>query len=109
MTWPTARFGARACTEAAGRVPACRHRRRGPARSASSAPGRRSSTRAREIADEESLATVSLRQVTKQVGIVPTAFYRHFASIDELGLALVDQSFASLREMLRDVRPRPPS
>jgi AcrR family transcriptional regulator len=42
--------------------------------------------------------------VTKQVGIVPTAFYRHFASIDELGLALVDQSFASLREMLRDVR-----
>jgi AcrR family transcriptional regulator len=57
-----------------------------------------------EIADEESLATVSLRQVTKAVGLVPTAFYRHFASIDELGLALVDQSFASLREMLRDVR-----
>jgi len=57
-----------------------------------------------DIADEESLATVSLRQVTKAVGIVPTAFYRHFASIDELGLALVDQSFASLREMLRDVR-----
>ena len=57
-----------------------------------------------ELADAESLATVSLRQVAKQVGIVPTAFYRHFASLDELGLALVDQSFASLREMLRDVR-----
>jgi AcrR family transcriptional regulator len=57
-----------------------------------------------DIADQESLSTVSLRQVTKAVGIVPTAFYRHFASIDELGLALVDQSFASLREMLRDVR-----
>jgi len=57
-----------------------------------------------EMADRESLATVSLRQVTRQVGIVPTAFYRHFASLDELGLALVDQSFASLREMLRDVR-----
>lgn len=57
-----------------------------------------------ELADAESLATVSLRQVAKAVGIVPTAFYRHFASIDELGLALVDQSFASLREMLRDVR-----
>ncbi len=56
------------------------------------------------IADEESLATVSLRQVTRAVGIVPTAFYRHFDSLDELGLALVDQSFASLREMLRDVR-----
>ena len=57
-----------------------------------------------DLADAESLATVSLRQVAKGVGIVPTAFYRHFASIDELGLALVDQSFASLREMLRDVR-----
>jgi len=57
-----------------------------------------------ELADAESLATVSLRQVAKSVGIVPTAFYRHFSSLDELGLALVDQSFASLREMLRDVR-----
>jgi AcrR family transcriptional regulator len=57
-----------------------------------------------DLADAESLATVSLRQVARSVGIVPTAFYRHFASLDELGLALVDQSFASLREMLRDVR-----
>jgi AcrR family transcriptional regulator len=57
-----------------------------------------------DLADAESLATVSLRQVARAVGIVPTAFYRHFDSLDELGLALVDQSFASLREMLRDVR-----
>jgi AcrR family transcriptional regulator len=57
-----------------------------------------------ELADEGSLSVVSLRQVTKAVGIVPTGFYRHFASIDELGMALVDQSFASLRDMLRDVR-----
>ena len=55
-------------------------------------------------ADEGSLATVSLRRVAKEVGIVPTAFYRHFASVDEVGLALVDESFASLRQMLRDVR-----
>ncbi len=56
------------------------------------------------LTDDTSLATLSLRQVTREVGIVPTAFYRHFASIEELGLALVDQSFASLRTMLRDVR-----
>ena len=55
-------------------------------------------------ADEGSLATVSLRRVAKEVGIVPTAFYRHFASVDEVGLALVDEAFASLRQMLRDVR-----
>ena len=57
-----------------------------------------------QLTDDGTLAALSLRQVTREVGIVPTAFYRHFASIDELGLALVDQSFASLRTMLRDVR-----
>ena len=56
------------------------------------------------LTEDTSLATLSLRQVTREVGIVPTAFYRHFASLDELGLALVDQSFASLRSMLRAVR-----
>lgn len=53
---------------------------------------------------ESGLATLSLRQVAKEVGIVPTAFYRHFDSIDALGLALVDESFASLRDVLREVR-----
>jgi AcrR family transcriptional regulator len=53
---------------------------------------------------EGGLAALSLRQVAKEVGIVPTAFYRHFDSIDALGLALVDESFATLREVLRDVR-----
>ncbi len=53
---------------------------------------------------EEGLAALSLRQLTRNVGIVPTAFYRHFASVDELGLALVDRSFASLRQMIREAR-----
>jgi len=56
------------------------------------------------LSEESGLAGMSLRQVAKEVGIVPTAFYRHFASIDELGLALVEESFASLRAMIRDVR-----
>lgn len=50
------------------------------------------------------LAALSLRQLAKEVGVVPTAFYRHFSSIDELGLALVEESFESLRAMIRDVR-----
>ncbi len=57
-----------------------------------------------ELSEQQTFAALSLRQVARQVGIVPTAFYRHFASLDELGLALVDESFASLRAMLRDVR-----
>ena len=56
-----------------------------------------------ELAAESSLAAVSLRQVARQVGVVPTAFYRHFGSLEQLGLALVEESFASLRSMLLDV------
>ena len=57
-----------------------------------------------ELSQEGGLSALSLRQVAKAVGIVPTAFYRHFESLDELGLALVEESFQSLRTMLREVR-----
>ena len=60
------------------------------------------------LCEDSSLVALSLRQVAKEVGIVPTAFYRHFASIEDLGLALVEDSFASLRAMLRDVRRTDP-
>ena len=46
--------------------------------------------------------------MAKEVGIVPTAFYRHFDSVESLGLALVDESVGSLRAMLRDVWRRAP-
>ena len=57
-----------------------------------------------QLSGETGLAGLSLRSVAKAVGIVPTAFYRHFASIEELGVALVDEAFASLRQVLRDIR-----
>jgi AcrR family transcriptional regulator len=57
-----------------------------------------------ELSAEGGLSTLSLRSVARKVGIVPTAFYRHFSSVDELGLALLDQSFGALRGMLREVR-----
>jgi AcrR family transcriptional regulator len=52
----------------------------------------------------ESFEALSLRSVAKSAGVVPTAFYRHFASMDELGLALVEDSFRTLRSMLREAR-----
>ena len=57
-----------------------------------------------QLSSETGLAGLSLRSVAKAVGIVPTAFYRHFASIEELGVALVDETFASMRQVLRDIR-----
>lgn len=56
------------------------------------------------LSSDTGLSGLSLRAVAKAVGIVPTAFYRHFGSIEELGVALVDQAFASLRQVLRDIR-----
>jgi AcrR family transcriptional regulator len=56
---------------------------------------------------EHGFSTVSLRQITRVAGIVPAAFYRHFASMDELGLVLVERSFATLRTMIRDARNDP--
>ncbi|MGC0363250.1 AcrR family transcriptional regulator [Rhodococcus sp. 27YEA15] len=47
---------------------------------------------------------ISLREVSREAGIVPTAFYRHFASMEELGVALVEDSMRMLRRMLRDTR-----
>ncbi|MFF0814486.1 TetR family transcriptional regulator [Rhodococcus sp. NPDC003318] len=56
---------------------------------------------------DRSLSGLSLREVARSAGIVPTAFYRHFASMDELGVALVEDSMRMLRRMLREARRDP--
>lgn len=63
--------------------------------------------RALELHADRSFASVSLREVARAAGIVPTAFYRHFASMDELGVALAEDSMRVLRRMLRDARRTP--
>ncbi|MCX6408157.1 MAG: TetR family transcriptional regulator [Propionibacteriales bacterium] len=60
-----------------------------------------------ELSQSQGFAQTSLRQVARHAGVVPTAFYRHFASMDELGLALVEQSFGTLRAMIRDAQRDP--
>jgi AcrR family transcriptional regulator len=56
---------------------------------------------------ERSLDSLSLREVAREAHVVPTAFYRHFESMDELGVALVEQSMRTLRQMIRDARRNP--
>ena len=51
-----------------------------------------------------SYSSLSLREVTRQAGVVPAAFYRHFADLDELGLVLVEASGVTLRRLLREAR-----
>lgn len=57
-----------------------------------------------DLLEERSFSALSLREVTRAVGIVPAGFYRHFESMEALGLALIDESFRALRDMLRDAR-----
>lgn len=60
-----------------------------------------------ELSAQHGYAQISLRQVAKVAGVVPAAFYRHFESMDELGLALVERCFSTLRSMIRDAQRDP--
>ncbi|MDZ4234320.1 MAG: TetR family transcriptional regulator [Dietzia sp.] len=57
-----------------------------------------------QLLAERSFSALSLREVTREAGIVPAAFYRHFDSMESLGLVLIDESFRTLRDMLRGAR-----
>jgi AcrR family transcriptional regulator len=59
-----------------------------------------------KLLSQNSFDSLSLREVTREAGITPTAFYRHFDDMEELGLVLVEESFHSLGEMLKDARSR---
>ena len=56
------------------------------------------------LLEQRSFSALSLREVTREAGIVPAAFYRHFESMEALGLVLIDDSFRALRDMLRVAR-----
>lgn len=51
-----------------------------------------------------SFTSLGLREIAREAGVVPTSFYRHFRDLDELGLALVEESGITLRRMLREAR-----
>lgn len=60
-----------------------------------------------ELSADRGLSGVSLREVARRAGIVPTAFYRHFASMDELGGTLASDTMRVLRDSLRNARKIP--
>ncbi|MGQ4386099.1 TetR family transcriptional regulator [Streptomyces sp. SAS_270] len=53
-----------------------------------------------ELLEEQSLSSLGLREVTRAVGVAPTAFYRHFRSTADLGVALVEEALGSLHLMI---------
>jgi AcrR family transcriptional regulator len=60
----------------------------------------------RLLSQERSYSSLSLREVTREAGIAPTSFYRHFEGMEELGLTLVDEGGVALRQLMRKARQR---
>ncbi|OBI46019.1 TetR family transcriptional regulator [Mycobacterium kyorinense] len=94
------------------RTPSSRPHRsgRGRTRDSPSREERKEATRraiiasALKLLSDRGFGSLSLREVTREAGIVPAAFYRHFESMEALGLVLIDESFRTLRDMLRGAR-----
>lgn len=56
------------------------------------------------IGEGRSFTSLGIREIAREAGMVPNAFYRHFRNTDELGLALVEEVGITLRRLLREAR-----
>ena len=56
------------------------------------------------MGEGRSFTSLGLREIAREAGVVPNAFYRHFRNTDELGLVLVEEVGITLRRLLREAR-----
>ncbi|MCF8209851.1 MAG: TetR family transcriptional regulator [Rhodoferax sp.] len=56
------------------------------------------------IGQGRSFTSLGIREIAREAGMVPNAFYRHFRNTDALGLALVEEVGITLRRLLREAR-----
>ncbi|TEA03788.1 HTH-type transcriptional repressor FabR [Mycobacteroides salmoniphilum] len=62
-----------------------------------------------ELSRTQAFSGLSLRDVARGAGISPTAFYRHFSSLDDLGVALAEEGMRIARGIAREIRRREPA
>jgi len=55
------------------------------------------------LLEHQNLSSLGLRELTREVGVSPAAFYRHFPDMAELGVALVEEALGSLHDAIRSV------
>lgn len=51
-----------------------------------------------------SIRALGVREIGREAGLNPNTFYRHFSSMDDLGLALLNLVVSDLRKPLRELR-----
>ena len=56
------------------------------------------------MGEGRSFTSLGIREIAREAGMVPNAFYRHFRNTDELGLELVEEMGIALRRLLREAR-----
>ncbi len=56
------------------------------------------------MGEGRSFTSLGIREIAREAGVMPNAFYRHFRNTDELGLGLVEEVGVSLRRLLREAR-----
>ncbi|MET9222940.1 MULTISPECIES: TetR family transcriptional regulator [unclassified Streptomyces] len=55
------------------------------------------------LLEHQNLSSLGLRELTREIGVSPAAFYRHFPDMADLGVALVAESLGSLHTVIRAV------
>ncbi|WNI19055.1 TetR family transcriptional regulator [Actinacidiphila sp. ITFR-21] len=55
------------------------------------------------LLEHQNLSSLGLRELTREVGVSPAAFYRHFPDMAGLGVALVGEALGSLHTAIRAV------
>ncbi|RLT94213.1 HTH-type transcriptional repressor FabR [Ketobacter sp.] len=58
----------------------------------------------KKMSEDKGFSSLGLREVTKEAGIAPASFYRHFSNMEELGLALVSEAEDALQAILLDAK-----
>lgn len=56
------------------------------------------------VGPHRSISSLSLREVTREAGIAPNSFYRHFKDVEALNVAIIELAGKHLRTIIRDAR-----
>ncbi len=58
----------------------------------------------RLLGPNRSISTLSLREITREAGIAPNSFYRHFKSTEELAVHIIEMAGSTLRKVIGQAR-----
>ncbi len=58
----------------------------------------------RLVGPNRSISTLSLREITREAGIAPNSFYRHFKSTEDLAICIIELAGSTLRSLIGEAR-----